>query len=75
MTGTKMRELDDEDLAVLELFQQEERVNPYLLREETGLGKGDVNTILNRLAQRGLIRKKTRGLYDVTQQGLDFDID
>jgi predicted transcriptional regulator len=65
----EMVELTDDDIAVLKIMKQEERANPYLLREETGLSKGDINTILNRLGRAGLIRQVTRGLYEITDAG------
>jgi len=63
-----MTDLDDRDRNVLDVLA-DGRANPYLLREETGLGKGDVNTVLNRLARAGLVRQVTRGLYEVTEKG------
>lgn len=49
---------------VLEVLKEEQRANPYLIREETELGKGDVNTALTRLTSAGWVRKVTRGLYE-----------
>jgi predicted transcriptional regulator len=45
------------------------RANPYLIREETGLNKGDTNTVLNRLGRSGHIEQVTRGLYKLTEKG------
>lgn len=63
-----MAKLDDDDLAVLEVLTSG-RANPYLIREETGLNKTDVNTILNRLGRSGYIFQVTRGLYEITERG------
>lgn len=60
--------LDDRDLAVLAVLA-EGRANPYLIREETGLEKGDVNTVVNRLGRGGYLRQVTRGLYEITEKG------
>lgn len=49
---------------VLEVLKEEQRANPYLIREETDLGKGDVNTALTRLTSAGWVHKVTRGLYE-----------
>jgi DNA-binding PadR family transcriptional regulator len=61
-------DLDDRDHAVLSVLA-EGRANPYLIREETGLDKGDVNTVLNRLGRGGYLRQVTRGLYELTEAG------
>ena len=63
-----MVELDDRDREVLEVLG-EGRANPYLIREKTGLDKGDTNTVLNRLARAGLAQQVTRGLYEITVHG------
>lgn len=63
-----MVELDERDREVLEVLG-EGRANPYLIRERTGLGKGDTNTVLNRLARAGFARQVTRGLYEITTDG------
>jgi Mn-dependent DtxR family transcriptional regulator len=63
-----MVELDDRDREVLRVLS-DGRANPYLVREETGLNKGDVNTVLNRLARAGLVEQVTRGLYEITESG------
>ncbi|MFP9191262.1 hypothetical protein ACLI4Q_06315 [Natrialbaceae archaeon A-CW1-1] len=65
-----MVELDDRDLAVLAVMV-DGRANPYLIREETGLDKGDVNTVLVRLARAGYVEQVTRGLYEITDKGLE----
>lgn len=67
-TATTDVELDDRDRAVLEVLS-DGRANPYLIREETGLGKGDVNTVLNKLGRHGYLRQVTRGLYEITEKG------
>lgn len=53
----------DED-AVIAVLAEEERANPYLLREETGLRKQSVNEALKQLVAAGWVQKRTRGLYD-----------
>lgn len=63
-----MVSIDDRDRKVLEVLD-DGRANPYLIREETGLGKGDTNTVLNRLARGGHVRQITRGLYEITDRG------
>lgn len=60
--------IDDRDRDVLEVLANG-RANPYLIREETGLSKGDANTVLVRLSRAGLIRQVTRGLYEITDDG------
>lgn len=57
-------EPDDVGEQVLEVLKREERANPYLIREETDLGKGTVNSALTRLTSAGWVDKRTRGLYD-----------
>lgn len=69
-TKSSMDDLEEEDLAVLESMA-DGRANPYLIRERTDINKGDVNTILNRLARRGYVIQVTRGLYDITDRGRD----
>lgn len=61
-------ELHDRDRDVLHVLA-DGRANPYLIREETGLNKGDVNTVLNRLGRAGYLRQVTRGLYEITDDG------
>ena len=63
-----MAELDERDRAVLEVMA-DGRANPYLIREETDLDKGDVNTVLVRLARLGYVEQVTRGLYEITDRG------
>jgi DNA-binding IclR family transcriptional regulator len=65
-----MVELDTRDRDVLAVLA-DGRANPYLLRERTGLGKGEINTVLNRLARSGCVEQVTRGLYEATDEGLD----
>lgn len=57
-------DMTEEDELVLDTLKEEYRANPYLIREETGLNKGEVNTALVRLASHGRIVKITRGLYE-----------
>jgi len=59
-----MPDLTPEDKQVLDVMETEGRANPYLIREQTDLDKGTVNTVLNRLGRRGYIRQVTRGLYE-----------
>jgi len=61
-------QLDDRDLAVLRVLA-DGRANPYLIREETGMNKGDVNTVVNRLGRNGYVEQVTRGLYRITIKG------
>jgi Mn-dependent DtxR family transcriptional regulator len=63
-----MADLDDRDRAVLNAMT-DGRCNPMLIRERTGLDRGDVNTVLNRLARAGLVTSVTRGLYQLTDDG------
>lgn len=63
-----MVDLDERDRDVLAVLA-EGRANPYLIREETGLDKGDTNTVLNRLGRAGLVEQVTRGLYEITEKG------
>lgn len=61
-------ELDDEHRRVLRVLATG-RANPYLIREETGLGKGTVNTRLNQLGRNGHVEQVTTGLYELTEKG------
>lgn len=63
--------LSDADRAVLETMR-DGRVNPLLVRNETGLDKGTVNTHLVRLSRRGYVRQITRGLYEITPAGREL---
>ena len=65
---SNMVNLDDRDREVLEVLY-DGRANPYLIREETELDKGDTNTVLNRLARAGYVKQVTRGLYEITDSG------
>ena len=65
-----MAELDDRDREVLRVLA-DGRANPYLIREETGLDKGDTNTTLVRLSRGGYVEQTTRGLYEITEKGAD----
>ncbi|MDB2283677.1 hypothetical protein PM038_00105 [Halorubrum ezzemoulense] len=56
------------DRDVLEVLS-DGRANPYLIRDKTGLDKGDTNTVLNRLGRSGYVRQITRGLYEITEEG------
>jgi predicted transcriptional regulator len=63
-----MDDLDKRDYDILEVLA-EGRANPKLIRDETNLSKGDVNTVLVRLGRTGLVRQVTRGLYEITDDG------
>jgi len=63
--ATELRPYEFEVLSVL----AGGRANSYLIREKKGLGKGDTNTVLNRLARAGMVRQVTRGLYEITDRG------
>jgi len=63
-----MVDLDGRDRDVLRTLA-DGRANPKLIREETELSKGDVNTVLNRLARAGYVEQVTRGLYEITESG------
>lgn len=49
---------------VLDVFKDENRVNPLRLRDATGLNKQRVNDILRDLQAAGWVRKVNRGLYE-----------
>lgn len=70
MVNPRFEPTEKED-RVLSVLQEENRANPYLLRQETGLGKGDVNTALTRLTSAGWVRKVTRGLYEFVEDPRD----
>lgn len=57
----------EKEEAVLEVLRKENRANPYLLRDKTGLGKGDVNTALSNLRAAGWVVRVTRGLYEFVE--------
>ena len=50
--------------AVLEVLEEEHRVNPLRVRNETGLEKQRVNDALGSLVDAGWIRRVNRGLYE-----------
>lgn len=68
LTIADMVDLDDRDYAVLRVMA-DGRANPYLIREQTALDKGEVNTVLVRLGRAGYIQQVTRGLYEITEKG------
>ena len=68
LTIADMVDLDDRDYAVLRVMA-DGRANPYLIREQTDLDKGEVNTVLVRLGRAGYIQQVTRGLYEITEKG------
>lgn len=57
-------EPEEIDEQVLDVLRDEHRANPYRIREQTQLGKGEINTSLVRLTSAGWVRKVTRGLYE-----------
>lgn len=64
----ELKKADDtppEEIA-LTVLKNEGRVNPFLIREATGLGKGTVNRALRHLTAAGKAKKVVRGLYDYT---------
>lgn len=63
----------EEEDAVLSVLAEENRANPYLLREKTGLDKGTTNTALTRLTSAGWVRKVTRGLYEFVEDPRGVD--
>lgn len=63
-----MADLTERDRAVLDVLA-DGRANPYLIREGTDLDKGEVNTVLVRLARAGFAEQVTRGLYTITDKG------
>jgi predicted transcriptional regulator of viral defense system len=63
----------DTEEQVLAVMREEWRANPYLIREETGLGKGTINTALSNLRAAGWIRRVTRGLYEFVDDPRDTD--
>lgn len=64
-------EPSDADEAVLSVFKDYGFANPYLIREETEMEKGDVNTCLVRLTSAGWVEKVTRGLYEFVEDPRD----
>lgn len=64
---------EDTTEAVLDVMRDEWRANPYLIREETDLEKGSVNTALVTLMRRGEVRQVTRGLYEYTGDDNDSE--
>jgi len=60
-----------DDELLLETMRDEPagRVNPYLLREETGLSKQRVSNSLSQLTAAGWVEKRTRALYDLVADG------
>ena len=67
MTQEMMTDYPDEtDREVLTILRRERRANPKLIRDETGLDKGTVNTVLVRAGRHGDVTQVERGLYDYT---------
>lgn len=67
-TLTDMVDLDERDYAILRVLV-DGRANPYLIREQTDLDEGEVNTVLVRLGRAGYIQQVTRGLCEITEKG------
>lgn len=63
----------DDDEMVLGVMKTEPcgRVNPFLLREETGLSKQRVGNSLRQLVAAGWVAKRTRALYDLVEDPRD----
>jgi predicted transcriptional regulator len=61
----------DDDEEVLDVLKAEERANPYLIREESGLSKQRINHSLQQLDAAGWVTKRTRGLYDFVDDPRD----
>jgi hypothetical protein len=57
----------DAEETILDVLKTEYRANPYLIRERTDLGKGEVNTAMVRLTSAGWVSKVTRGLYEFVE--------
>lgn len=65
---------DEKDEQVLAVLRREGRANPKLIREETGLDKGTVNTVLVRASRHGDVTQVERGLYDYTGEDAEVQI-
>lgn len=65
---TDMVDLNDRDRQVLSVLA-EGRANPLLIRTETDLDKGDVNTVLVKLTRDGLVKRVVQGLYEISEDG------
>lgn len=61
----------DVDEAVLDVLRHEQRANPFLIREESGLSKQQINESLKQLAAAGWVNKRTRALYDFVDDPRD----
>ncbi len=66
-------EPSDDDEKILEVMKAEPcgRVNPYLVREETGLSKQRVSNSFRQLVASGWVEKRTRALYDLVEDPRD----
>jgi len=64
-------EPSESDEWIIDVLAAEGRVNPYLLREETGLSKQAINERLKQLTAAGWVRKVTRGLYEFNEDPRD----
>ena len=58
-----------DDERILKVMKSEPcgRVNPYLVREETGLSKQRVSNSFRQLVASGWVKKRTRALYDLVE--------
>lgn len=65
-----MVDLNERDRKVLSVLA-DGRANPLLIRSETDLDKGDVNTVLVKLTRDGLVKRLVQGLYEITDDGLE----
>ena len=63
-----MRDLSERDREILAAMH-DGRINPMLIRERTGYGKGEVATSLNKLERYGHVHKIVHGLYEITDEG------
>ncbi len=63
MTDTD-HDMSERDAKILDVVKEEGRVNPYLVRQRTGIPKRHVNTSLTSLREDELINRVTRGLYE-----------
>ncbi|WP_114577206.1 HNH endonuclease signature motif containing protein [Saliphagus sp. LR7] len=55
-----------------EFKTEDDRVNPLLIRQLTGLPATTVRTTIDRLCRWGYVQQVTRGLYGITESGRDI---
>jgi len=65
--GSVESRLGEKTSRVLDVFKDEWRANPLLVREETGLSKQQVNKSINQLMSMGLVEKVSKGLYEYSE--------